>query len=152
MSARPGSDGRAEAKPTFETHGPGARDIFVPAPWREFYEATRIPAAVRTGSLLHVTGHTGEAGDGAFPRDIEAQVRNTFRNVGLTLAEAGLDWPDVVELTSYHVGLRDQTQALLAVAAEFLRKPYPAWTAVGVSELFDPEAAVEISCVAVVGS
>lgn len=39
---------------------------------------------------------------------------------------------------------------LLAVAAEFLTEPYPAWTAVGVTELFDSEAVIEISCVAVV--
>jgi enamine deaminase RidA (YjgF/YER057c/UK114 family) len=38
---------------------------------------------------------------------------------------------------------------LLAVAAEFLQDPFPAWTAVGVTELIDPEAVIEISCVAV---
>jgi enamine deaminase RidA (YjgF/YER057c/UK114 family) len=36
------------------------------------------------------------------------------------------------------------------VAAEFLEDPYPAWTAVGVTELLLPEALIEISCVAVV--
>jgi enamine deaminase RidA (YjgF/YER057c/UK114 family) len=48
------------------------------------------------------------------------------------------------------VGLRDQADALLRVAGEFLDSPYPAWTAVGVLELFEPEAVVEIRCVAVV--
>ena len=131
------------------TERPGARDSFVSGVWREFYEATRIPAAVRAGGLLHVAGHTGEASDGVFPDDPETQIRNTFRNIAATLAEAGLRWADVVELTSYHVGLRDQVPALLAVASEFLGEPYPVWTAVGVTELFDPEAIVEISCVAV---
>ena len=132
------------------TERPAARDSFVPALWREFYEATRIPAAVRAGGLLHIAGHTGEASDGVFPVDAETQMRNTFRNIAATLGEAGLRWADVVELTSCHVGLRDQVPALLAVATEFLGDPYPAWTAVGVTELFDPEAVVEISCVAVV--
>jgi enamine deaminase RidA (YjgF/YER057c/UK114 family) len=43
-----------------------------------------------------------------------------------------------------------QAEALLRVAAQFLDDPYPAWTAVGVTELIIPEALVEISCVAVV--
>ena len=46
-------------------------------------------------------------------------------------------------MTSYHVGFRDQAPVMLAVAAEFLTTPYPAWTAVGVTELIDPEAVIE---------
>jgi len=41
---------------------------------------------------------------------------------------------------------------LLSVAAEFLKAPYPAWTPVGVTELWPPEAVVEIRCVAVVAN
>jgi len=40
---------------------------------------------------------------------------------------------------------------LLRVAADFLDVPYPAWTAVGVTELWPPEAVVEISCIAILG-
>ena len=39
---------------------------------------------------------------------------------------------------------------MLRVAAEFLVPPYPAWTPIGVTELWPPEAVVEIRCVAVV--
>jgi enamine deaminase RidA (YjgF/YER057c/UK114 family) len=60
-----------------------------------------------------------------------------------------MTWSDVVALTTYHVGLRGQTGTLLAVAAEFLGVPFPAWTAVGVTELWPADAVVEISCVAV---
>jgi enamine deaminase RidA (YjgF/YER057c/UK114 family) len=125
------------------------REAFIPSVWRSFYEETGVPAAVRSGRSLHVTGHTGESADGVFPADVEAQVRGTFRNIELTLAEAGLGWHDVVAMDSFHVGFRDQVPALMAVAAEFLTKPYPAWTAVGVTELIDPAAVIEISCVAV---
>jgi enamine deaminase RidA (YjgF/YER057c/UK114 family) len=68
----------------------------------------------------------------------------------VTLADAGTSWSDVVEINSYHVGLLSQADAVLKVAGEFLEDPYPAWTAVGVTELIVPEAMVEISCVAVV--
>jgi enamine deaminase RidA (YjgF/YER057c/UK114 family) len=128
-----------------------SRKAVVPDVWTPFYEATHIPAGVIAGSLLRVTGHTGEV-YGEFPDSAVAQLRQTFRNIGLTLAAAGARWSDVVSLTSYHVGLREQSEAMLTVAGEFLEDPYPAWTALGVTELFEPEALVEVSCEAVLRS
>jgi len=84
--------------------GSSEREAFIPSAWRPFYEASRIPAAVRAGQTLYVTGHSGETAEGVFPDDVEAQVRGTFRNIALTLAEAGVDWAHVVELTSYTSG------------------------------------------------
>jgi enamine deaminase RidA (YjgF/YER057c/UK114 family) len=126
------------------------RNGFVPQHWTGFYESTHIPAAVRKGNRLYVTGHTGEDPDGSFSVDPETQIRQTFRLLSATLSEGGASWVDVVELNSYHVGLRAQAEVLLAIAGEFLHDPYPAWTAVGVTELFDVGAVVEISCVAAV--
>lgn len=125
------------------------RDVIVPDVWADFYEETHIPAAVCVGDTLRVTGHTGETAEGVFSADAETQIRQVFRNIGLTLTEAGADWSDVVEINSYHVGLADQADAVLRVAAEFLTDPYPAWTTVGVTELFESDALVEISCTAV---
>lgn len=122
----------------------------VPEHWSDFYESTHIPAAVRAGDRLYVTGHTGEDSDGNFSADPEAQIRQTFRLITATLSTAGASWTDVVELNSYHVGLQAQAEVLISVAGEFLQDPYPAWTAVGVTELFDEGAVVEISCVATV--
>ena len=53
-----------------------------------------------------------------------------------------------VQVNSYHVGLQAQGDILLRVAAEFLAEPYPAWTAVGITELFEQGALVELSCIA----
>jgi enamine deaminase RidA (YjgF/YER057c/UK114 family) len=128
---------------------PLARRVIVPAVWADFYEETSIPAAVRVGDTLRVTGHTGETAEGIFSLDVEEQIRQVFRNIALTLAEAEASWSDVVEINSYHVGLLNQAEAALNVASEFLEEPYPAWTAVGVTELILPAALVEISCVAV---
>jgi enamine deaminase RidA (YjgF/YER057c/UK114 family) len=124
------------------------RNGVVPEHWVGFYESTRIPAAVRDGDRLYVTGHTGEDPDGNFSADPETQIRQTFRQIGATLSKGGASWADVVELNSYHVGLQAQSEVLLAIAGEFLEDPYPAWTAVGVTELFDEGAVVEISCIA----
>jgi enamine deaminase RidA (YjgF/YER057c/UK114 family) len=126
-----------------------SRDVLVPEVWGDFYAETHIPAAVRVGDTLRLTGHTGETPDGAFSPDIETQIRQVFRNIALTLAEAGATWANVVEINSYHVGLLNQAEAVLRIAAEFLEDPYPAWTAVGVTELIIAEALIEVSCVAV---
>jgi enamine deaminase RidA (YjgF/YER057c/UK114 family) len=125
------------------------RAVVVSPPFADFYQATHIPAARRVGNRLLLTGHTGDAPDGSYSDDASTQLRQTFRNLEATLHEAGAGWADVVALTSYHVGLQAQAEALLAIAAEFITEPYPAWTAVGVTELIDPPAVVEISCEAV---
>jgi enamine deaminase RidA (YjgF/YER057c/UK114 family) len=101
------------------------------------------------GNSLRLSGHTGEDADGVFAADVEDQIRGAFRNTTSTLVAAGVQWSDVVEIHSYHVGLSRQGAALLRIAAEFLEAPYPAWTAVGVVELFSPRAVVEIRCIAV---
>lgn len=124
------------------------RNGVVPDHWTDFYESTHIPAAVRDGDRLYVTGHTGEEPDGSFSADPAAQIRQTFSLIGTTLLAGGAEWADVVELSSFHVGLRAQAELLVAIAGEFLIDPYPAWTAVGVTELFDEGAVVEISCIA----
>lgn len=130
---------------------PARRDAVVPADWADFYQETKIPAAVWRGDTLRVSSHAGETPDDVFPEDPEEQLRGTFRNIASTLAEAGASWSDVVEINSYHIGLRSQAHFMLRVAAEFLEEPYPAWTPIGVTELWPPEAVVEIRCVAVVG-
>jgi enamine deaminase RidA (YjgF/YER057c/UK114 family) len=130
---------------------PSGRDAVVPSDWANFYEETHIPAAVWAGDTLRVSSHAGETPADVFPDDPEEQLRGAFRNIASTLAEAGASWSDVVEISSYHVGLRSQADFMLSVAAEFLESPYPAWTPVGVTELWPAEAVVEIRCVAVVG-
>jgi enamine deaminase RidA (YjgF/YER057c/UK114 family) len=124
------------------------RDAIVPPAWAEFYEATNIPAAVRVGNMLRLTGHTGDHPDGSFADTAEEQIRQSFANVSDTLAACGATWADVVEINSFHVDFAGHREAELTVAGEFLAAPYPAWSAVGTTELFEPEALYEIRCVA----
>jgi enamine deaminase RidA (YjgF/YER057c/UK114 family) len=130
---------------------PTSRQAIVSQGWQEFFDETNVPAAIRHGDTLYVTGHTGEEDDLTFSSDAGHQIRRTFQNIARTLAEAGADWSDVVEIVSYHVGLRSQADVLIAVSKEFLAAPAPAWSAVGVTELWDEGSLVEISCVAIVG-
>jgi enamine deaminase RidA (YjgF/YER057c/UK114 family) len=128
------------------------RDAIVTAVWQEFYDATGIPAAVRIGQTVRLTGHTGTRADASLSADAVEQIRQTFANIADTLAAVGCTWSDVEEITAYHVGLRDQGDLVLEVAAEFLSKPFPAWSAVGVTELYEPEAIIELRVVATLAS
>ena len=127
------------------------RPAFIAPIYQQFYEETGVPSAVVNGDTVYLTGHTGEDADLTFSTDVAHQVRRTFLNLAATLALAGTDWSDVVEITSYHVGLRAQAAPLGAIAREFLAEPMPAWSAVGVTELWDEGSVIEMSCIAVIG-
>jgi enamine deaminase RidA (YjgF/YER057c/UK114 family) len=122
------------------------RDAVIPSSWADFYAETSVPAAVRHGAAVYVSGHTGCYEDGTFDADAETQIRQTFRNITDALNEVGADWSQVVALRSYHLGLREQAEVMLEVAAEFLVAPFPAWTAVGVTQLFEDDAVFELEC------
>jgi enamine deaminase RidA (YjgF/YER057c/UK114 family) len=59
---------------------------------------------------------------------------------------------DVVELTTFHIDLRGEVDEFAKVKDEFFPRDYPAWTAVGVTQLALPELLVEIRAVAIAGS
>lgn len=82
-------------------------------------------------------------------RDPEAQFAVAFETLAGILREAGGDLSDVVEITSYHVGISAHMEAFMRVWARYLKEPYPAWTAVGVAELVVLGGLVEIRALAV---
>jgi enamine deaminase RidA (YjgF/YER057c/UK114 family) len=64
------------------------------------------------------------------------------------LAEAGLDFADVVEMTTYHVDLQKHIGAFMAVKDRYVSEPFPAWTAIGITELAFPGGLAEVRVVA----
>ncbi|MEO1492388.1 MAG: RidA family protein [Pseudomonadota bacterium] len=103
---------------------------------------------VLSGDHLFLTGVTGSGPDGAMPAEPEAQFRAAFAKIGAVLAEAGLGFDALVEMTSYHMGLRDHFDLFDRVRLEHVTAPYPAWTAVEVPLLRRPGALVEIRAIA----
>ncbi|MEE8226177.1 MAG: Rid family hydrolase [Kiloniellales bacterium] len=51
-------------------------------------------------------------------------------------------------MTTYHVGLRQHLEAFTKVKDEFIGQPYPAWSAIGVSELITEGTLIEIRVIA----
>jgi enamine deaminase RidA (YjgF/YER057c/UK114 family) len=127
------------------------RKAIEPAVWGtdlEWYQETRLSPAVQVGDLLFVAGCTGSSAIAGGPR---AQMRRAYEEVGEVLHAAGASWDDVVSMTSYNVDFRQHIEAMTEVHREFVTKePFPAWTAVGVTELYGPEDIVEVSVIALV--
>ena len=120
----------------------------IPAGSEAATERFHFSAAARVGDLVLCSGQIGTADDGSVPDDAAEDFRNAWRKVGAVLAAVGLGYADIAEMTTFHVGLRDHLATFLAVRDEFLSEPWPAWTAIGVSELAAPGARVEVKVTA----
>ena len=120
----------------------------VPPDFAHFSRDWHMSPGIDTGSFVFLSGITGVRADGGLSGEPETQFRDAFAIVGRHLAEAGLEFDDIVEMTSYHVGLRDHLAAFMAAKDSFITAPYPAWTAIGVSELITEGALAEIRIVA----
>ena len=64
------------------------------------------------------------------------------------LTAAGASIGDIVDLTTFHVGLHANIRTFTKVKDRYVSAPYPAWTAIGISELAFPGGLVEIKAVA----
>lgn len=101
-----------------------------------------------TGDFVFFSGITGTRPDQSIATDPETQFHEAFRILEANLIQAALTMSDVVEITTYHVELKRHLRAFMIVKDRYLSEPYPAWTAVGVSELITDGALVEIRAIA----
>ncbi len=121
------------------------RDAVFPAGRQALYETNRYSAAIRSDDLLFVSGQVGSREDGSPEPNFEKQVELAFANLKDVLKAAGCTFDDVVDVTSFHTDPEAQIGAVSAVRLkEIGEKPYPNWTAVGVTWLsgFDFEIKV----------
>ncbi|MCD7109509.1 RidA family protein [Rhizobium sp. DKSPLA3] len=122
-----------------------ARQAIMPADRHALYEKHGYSAAIRSGELLFVSGQVGSRPDGSPEPDFSAQVERAFENLKATLAAAGCTLDDVLDVTTFHTDPERQFDTVLPIKARhFDTKPYPAWTALGVTWLagFDFEIKV----------
>jgi enamine deaminase RidA (YjgF/YER057c/UK114 family) len=119
-------------------------DLVIPASQRSLYDRFHFAPAARANGLLLCSGQIGIGPDGRALADPTAQFTAAFELVKEILGEAKLDFSDVAELTTFHVGLREHLGAFMAVKDRYLPAPFPAWTAIGVSELAFPGALAEV--------
>lgn len=115
------------------------------------YDTLKFSQAVRVDNTVWVSGQVGMDEKGAVGETIEDQARMAFQNLKSVLAESNASMDDIVELVTYHTNMKDM-KIFGKVKSEFITENYPAWTAVGVTELVLPQLMLEIRAVAVVGS
>lgn len=104
--------------------------------------------ALDTGGFVFFSGVTGVRPDQSIALDPPSQFRDVFRFVRMHLRAAGLDFEQIVDLTTYHIDLRRHLADFITIKDEFIQGPYPKWTAVGVTELITPGALVEARIIA----
>ncbi len=101
-----------------------------------------------TGDFVFFSGITGTHPDLSVASDPVVQFRDTFVFLLANLRVAGLTFEHIVEMTTYHVDLRKHLNAFVKVKDEFITEPYPAWTAIGVTELIIEGTLLEIRAIA----
>jgi enamine deaminase RidA (YjgF/YER057c/UK114 family) len=125
-----------------------AMTAIVPVDQRHYYDDWRMSPGLECNGFVFFTGFTGVAPDGELSSDPEQQFRQAFSQVASVLEEGGMDFAHVVEMTTYHVGLRDHLDLFKAIRAEYVREPYPAWTAIEVAGFASEGTIVEIRVIA----
>ena len=123
---------------------------FVEGTWQN--ERTFSPAVCTTGGrIIWLAGHgaTVDSMGNPIPHDFEAQTRQAFENLGMTLQRAGGSLQDIVTMTVFIIDSRHGTR-FVEIRKEFYPVDFPASTLVTVTGFAKPEMMVEITPVAVV--
>ncbi|CAN5879899.1 RidA family protein [soil metagenome] len=112
------------------------------------------------GRVVHVGGQIGWNTEGQFPErtltdpKFVEQFAQTLDNVLAVVKAAGGKAEDIAEMTVFVVDMplyRRSRKELAAVWRERLGKHFPAMALLGVRELFEEKALVEIQAVAYIG-
>ena len=120
----------------------------VPPALQSCYTDWHFSPAIKSGDFLFVSGCTGAMPGEPISPNIEEQIRNSFRKIEISLNETGLTFSDVVDMTTYHVGLKEHLEDFKRIKDEFIHEIYPALTAIGISELVVEGALIEIRVIA----
>jgi len=148
----------ADPKYPIKLPAPGGEVILPTAGAKENHDEWRFAAVRRVDNMLYVSGvivYRAE-GEGNDVAAFKLQVRRALERLKVNLEASGSDFQHVVMINSFHVwqgphfaGTRDQQfQAFEDVIGEFMKAPYPAWTAVGTTGLLADSGIVEVQLIA----
>lgn len=113
---------------------------------RTFQEEVGYADAVIAGDTIYLSGVV--AGPRKEDAGLEPGFERAFAQIAATLARAGASWDDVVDMTSFHTDLPGTIDAFVAVKNRHVKLPPPAWTAIGITRLYEPSAVVEVKVTA----
>jgi len=110
-------------------------------------------AIAAEGNTLYIAGQTGHHLDMTIDEDLVSQFSSACNSVAKVIEEAGGRPSDLVSMTIYTSVIDDYRANLPELGSayrEVFGKHYPPMALLGIDELFDPAAVVELVCVAVV--
>ena len=105
------------------------------------------------GRTLHVAGLTGHREDGSIAEGLVEQFGAACESVATVIGEAGGDPTDLVSMTIYTTDIEGYRESLGPLGERYrgvFGRHYPPMALFGIDALMDPEALVELVCVAVV--
>jgi len=104
--------------------------------------------AVIDGDRVWLSGVVASLRPGETMADQEAAYERAFRGLGDVLKRSGSSFDGIVEITSFHTDLPAQIEAFKKVKHRYIRRPFPAWTAIDIDRLVPDRGLVEIKLVA----
>jgi enamine deaminase RidA (YjgF/YER057c/UK114 family) len=110
-------------------------------------------AIAAEGRTVHIAGQTGHHADLTIDDGMIDQFGSACRSVARVIEEAGGEPTDLISMTIYTPVIAEYRENLRELGAEYQKvfgKHYPPMALLGVTELVDPKALVELVCVAVV--
>jgi enamine deaminase RidA (YjgF/YER057c/UK114 family) len=119
------------------------RGPVVPDGSQASYERFHFAPAYRVGDTVYVSGVIG-AGE-----SLEDEFTNAFESIATVLDAAGFSLADVVDMTSFHVDMSETLGAFMKARDAAMNEPWPAWTAIGCTELAIPSGRAEVKVTAV---
>ncbi len=105
------------------------------------------------GETIFLAGQIGWDANGHFAQGLAAQTRQALANIVTLLAEAGAGPQHIVRLTWYVTDLQAYRTSLSEIGAAYraiMGKHFPTMSVIGVAELVEHQALVEIEATAVV--
>lgn len=105
------------------------------------------------GKVVYIAGQTGHHADRSIDQGLVAQFAQACKSVARVIEEAGGSHVDLVSMTIYTTdvqGYRDNLKPIGDAYRSVFGKHFPPMALIGVAGLFDPEAVVELVCVALV--
>jgi enamine deaminase RidA (YjgF/YER057c/UK114 family) len=137
---------------------PGGEVILPNEGAKKAHDEWRYAAARRVGDMVYISGVViyRRKDEGTDVAAFKLQARRGLERLRTTLEAAGTDFQHVVMINSFHVwqgpdftGTKDeQFQAFEDVIGEFVKAPYPAWTAVGTTGLLGTGGIIEVQLIA----
>ncbi len=102
--------------------------------------------AVRAGDTIYLSGVV--AGPAPGEKGLVPAYERAFAHIESILKRAGASWDDVVDITTYHVNIDAELADISTVKNRYVKAPFPTWTAIQVSRLYEPSAVTEIKVIA----